>query len=107
MEDLLLFPAALSINGFISSYIGFPNIMPKAYFQRALVFGVNKFRVWAYFWKWDKVFKNRPSKTGGRQPLKAYVLLEADHTQFQFFKGCLPQILLGLFLNTLAQKCLV
>ena len=31
---------------------------------------------------WDKVFKNKPSK--------------------KFFKGCLPQILLGPFLNTLS-----
>ena len=35
---------------------------------------------------WDKVFKNGPSKICGRQPLK-------------FFKGCLPQILLGPLLN--------
>ena len=38
---------------------------------------------------WDKVFKNGPSKICGRQPLS-------------FFKGCLPQILLGPFLNTLS-----
>ena len=40
--------------------------------------------------KWDKVFKNGPSKICGRQPLKK-------------LKGCLPQILLGPFLNTLSQ----
>ena len=54
--------------------------------------------------KWDKVFKNRPSKICGRQPLKnfkEYGLLEADF--FKFFKGCLPQILLGPFLNILPQ----
>ena len=48
--------------------------------------------------KWDKVFKNGPSKICGRQPsknLKGYGL--------QIFKGCLPQILLGPFLNTLTQ----
>ena len=53
----------------------------------------------AYFgyFKWDKVFKDGPSKTCGRQPLKnlkGYGLLEADHTPrpypFKFFKGCLP-----------------
>ena len=37
---------------------------------------------------WVKVFKNRPSKICGTQPLKN-------------FKGCLPQILLGPFLNIL------
>ena len=36
----------------------------------------------------DKVFKNGPSEICGRQP-------------FKFFKGCLPQISLGSFLNTL------
>ena len=39
--------------------------------------------------KWDKVFKNGPSKIFGTQPLK------------KFFKGCLPRILFGPFLNTL------
>ena len=50
-------------------------------------------------YKWDKVFKNGPSEICGRQPLenlKGYGLLK-------FFKGCLPQILLGPFLNTLSQ----
>ena len=37
--------------------------------------------------KWGKIFKNGPSKTCGRQ----------------IFKGCLPQILLGPFLDTLSQ----
>ena len=40
---------------------------------------------------WVKVFKNGPSKTCGRQSLKNVL---------QIFKGCLPQILLGPFLNT-------
>ena len=39
-----------------------------------------------YYDKWDKVFKNGPSK---------------------FLKGCLPQILLGLLLNTLSQMLLI
>ena len=38
-----------------------------------------------------KVFKNGPSKICERQPLK----------NLKCFKGCLPQILLGLILNTL------
>ena len=41
---------------------------------------------------WDKVIKNGPSKVCGRQPYPY---------PFEFFKGCLPQILLGPFLNTL------
>ena len=52
-------------------------------------------------WLWDKVFKNGPSKMCGRQGfknLKWYGLLTYH---LKFFKGCLPQILLGLFLNTL------
>ena len=51
--------------------------------------------------KWDKVFKNRPCKICGRQPLKNlrwYGLL-----LFKFFKGCLPKILHGLYLNTSSQ----
>ena len=51
----------------------------------------------------EQIFKNGPSKTCGRQPLKnlkEYGLLK------QSFKGCLPQILLDPFLNTLSPKCL-
>ena len=40
---------------------------------------------------WDKVFKNGPSKICGRQPLPY---------PFKLFKGYLPQILPGPFLNT-------
>ena len=47
----------------------------------------------------DKAFKNGPSKICGRQPLKQTMPL-------QFFKGCLPQVLLGPFLNTLTYLCL-
>ena len=39
--------------------------------------------------KWDKVFKNGTSKICGRKPLENL--------------GCLPQVLLGPFLNTLSQ----
>ena len=44
-----------------------------------------------------KVCKNGPSKICGRQPLK-----KLNGYPFKFFKGCLPQILLGPFLNALA-----
>ena len=43
--------------------------------------------------RWVKVFKNGPSKICGRQLLK----------NLKFFKGYLPQILLGPFVNTLTQ----
>ena len=47
-----------------------------------------------------KVFKNGPSKICRRQPLKIW----SDKVCLsKFFKGCLPQILLSLFLNTLPQ----
>ena len=39
--------------------------------------------------------------------LKGYDLPKADHTPFKFFKGCLPQILLGPFLNTLSHLLLM
>ena len=47
----------------------------------------------------DKVFTNGPSKICGRQPLKK--LKGYGPFTFKFFKGCLPQILLGPFLNDL------
>ena len=56
----------------------------------------------------DKVFKNGPSETCGRQPLKnmkRYGLLipyPLSSYPFKYFKRCLPQILLGPFLNALA-----
>ena len=59
---------------------------------------------------WDKVFKNEPSKIYGRQTLKnlkGYGLLKADYVPFKFFKGCLPQILLSPFLNTLSHVTIV
>ena len=46
---------------------------------------------------WDKVFKNGPSKICGKQRLK----------YMKFLKGCLPQILLGPFLNTLSHLCFI
>ena len=49
--------------------------------------------------KWKKVFKNGPSKICGRQPLKDLKWYEVKSFKqtipLQFFKGCLPQILLG------------
>ena len=56
-------------------------------------------------YKWDKIFKSGPNKICGRQPLKhlkGYGLLSRPYP-FNFFKGCLPQILLGPLLNTLFQ----
>ena len=42
---------------------------------------------------WVKLFKNRPAKLGLGRPY-----------HFKFFKGYLPQILLGPFFNTLTHK---
>ena len=62
-----------------------------------------------FFWKiiyniWDKLFKDGQSKICGRQPLKnfegVWSALGIPYP-FKFFKGCLPQILLGPFLNPL------
>ena len=52
--------------------------------------------------KWNEVFKNGPSKICGREPLK---ILTKTYL-LTFFKGCLPQFLLGPFLNT-CPKCLL
>ena len=54
---------------------------------------------------WDKVFKNGPSKICGRQPLKNLKEYGRPYS-FKFFKGSLPQILLGPFLNTLTHVML-
>ena len=62
-----------------------------------------------YFLVWVKVFKGEPSKICGRQPFKnlgRYSLLRQTVSldrqyHFKFFKGRFPQVLLGLFLNTL------
>ena len=50
---------------------------------------------------WDKVFQNGPSEICRRHPLKnlKYGLNRPYH--FILFKGCLPQISPGPFLNTL------
>ena len=45
--------------------------------------------------KWEKVFKNGPSKILKRLPSLPY--------PFNFLRDCLPQILPGLLLNTLSQ----
>ena len=52
---------------------------------------------------WVKVFKNGPSNICGRQPLKK---LKWRPYSSKFFKGCLPQILLGPFLITLTHLLL-
>ena len=53
---------------------------------------------------WGKVFKNWPSKICGRQPLKIWsdMVCWGKPYLFKFFKCCLPQTLLGPFLNTLS-----
>ena len=48
----------------------------------------------------DKVFKNGPGETCGRQPLKN-LKWSGLLKHFKIFKGCLPQISLVSFLNTL------
>ena len=57
--------------------------------------------------KWDKAFKNERKKIRRRQPLKNWsgmvCLKQTIRYPFRFFKGFLPQVLLGLFLNTLSQ----
>ena len=63
----------------------------------------------------NKRDKNGPSKICARQPLKSlklYGLLDmvwpySRPYHFKFVKGCLPQVLLGLFLNTLPQMHLI
>ena len=55
--------------------------------------------------KWDKVFKNGPSKICGGQVLKNlkwYGLLGRPY-DYKSFKGCLPQIWRDPFLNNLSQ----
>ena len=55
-----------------------------------------------------QIGQNGPRKIWGRQPLrdlKGYVLLRLT-ILFKFFKGCLPQILFDLFLNTLSHLAL-
>ena len=55
---------------------------------------------------WVKVFKNGPSRICGRQTLKnlnGYDLPKRYHFSSNFFKGCLQQSLLDLFLNTLSR----
>ena len=52
-----------------------------------------------------KAFKNGPSKICGRQILKnlKWYSLPRRPYHFKFFNGCLPQVLLGPFLNILTQ----
>ena len=53
---------------------------------------------------WDEIFKNKPTKICGRQPLKSLKGYDWQRRPcpFKFFKGRHPQILLGPFLNTLS-----
>ena len=56
------------------------------------------------FYIWDKVFENGPSGICCRQPLKKlkWLICLSRSCHFKFFKGCLSQISLGPFLNTLS-----
>ena len=63
-----------------------------SYFLRGLPITDSGFSIWV------KVFKTVPSKICGRQP--DMVCLGKSYN-FKFFKGCLPQILICPFLNTL------
>ena len=53
--------------------------------------------------------KNEPSKTCRRQPLRSLIdmVCLGRPGDFKFFKGCLPQILLGQFLNALTRMLLI
>ena len=54
------------------------------------------------YFTWEKVLKSGLCKFCGRQPLKnlkGYGLLSRPYP-FKYFKGCLPQNLLGPLLNT-------
>ena len=53
---------------------------------------------------WDKLFRNGPSKTCGKQPLKNLkdLVCLKQTLHLQLFNGCLPQILLGPFLTILS-----
>ena len=60
-----------------------------------------EFRTFNFTWNiWDKVFKNGPSKNCGRQSWSGIVCFK-QIKPLQIFEGCLAQILLGPFLNTL------
>ena len=47
--------------------------------------------------RWSKICERQSLKN-----LKWYGLFKPDHATLKFFKGCLPQILLDPFLNTLS-----
>ena len=53
--------------------------------------------------------KNGPSKTCRRQPLRSLIdmVCLGRPGDFKFFKGCLPQILLGQFFNALTRMLLI
>ena len=64
-------------------------------------------RKWIRY-KWDKIFKNGPSKTCGKYltyPLSypIHITYMVCTYPFKSIKDCLPQILLCPFLNTLFQ----
>ena len=93
-----------------------PNILLK-FFKCAWPFFVIMHKRVKRFWEkatitrtiWGKLFKNGSSKIYWRQPLKNLKWCgqpKQTPCHLRFFKGCLPQTLLGLFLNTLTHLCL-
>ena len=58
----------------------------------------------------DKIFTNGPSKNLWSKAFKKIELIwsaKIDHLASIFFKDCIPQILLGPFLNTLFNNWIV
>ena len=80
---------------------------PSIFLKRCTCFSGSLMKMFKAIFLWntcDSVFRNGPSKIFGRQPLKnlSWCGLFKQTISFQvFFKGCLLQILLGLFLNIL------
>ena len=67
------------------------------------VFFCIELQIFLLYCIWDKVSKNGSSKICGRHPLKNLKGYGLKQTiSFEFFKGCIPQILFGPFLSILS-----
>ena len=75
-----------------------PSSTPEDWLKKILWFLAFRAKQWRNIW--NKVFRNGRSKICGRQPLKN--LKWYGPYLFKFFKGCLTQVLLGPFWNTLS-----
>ena len=84
----------------------FNTLIVSHHFLSGTIFPVS-FELSKYIWV--KVFKNGQSENCGRQPLKNFKGYDPLRQTIiiQIFKGCLPQILLGPFLNTLTYLMLI